>query len=133
MPELTPDTTAWLLAFLAFAFVALLAIAAQSAVQHASRPRMRLLVEARVKGARGALAMLADDSPMPTMLLFLLIVGTGGAAASLAVAVTSTTRYPTWEALLIALAVGALVLVLAVLTRAVAASRPEATALALGR
>jgi CBS domain containing-hemolysin-like protein len=133
MPELTPDTSGWLVAFLIFALVALLAIAAQAAIQHASRPRLRLLVEARVKGARGALAMLADHSPMPTLLLFLLIVGIGGASASLAAAVTTNTLSPTWEAIAIAVAVGAIVLLLAVVTRAVAASRPEMTALALGR
>jgi CBS domain containing-hemolysin-like protein len=132
MPELTVNTGGWLLAFILFAFIALLAVAAQAAIQHASRPRMRLLVEAEVKGARGALAMLADSSPMPTMLLLLLIVGIGGAAASLAVAVTSDTLYPTWEAMLIALGVGATVLLLAVVIRAVAAARPEMTALALG-
>jgi putative hemolysin len=133
MPELTPDTSGWLVAFLIFALVALLAIAAQAAIQHASRPRLRLLVEARVKGARGALAMLADHSPMPTLLLFLLIVGIGGASASLAAVVTTNTLSPTWEAIAIAVAVGAIVLLLAVVTRAVAASRPEMTALALGR
>jgi putative hemolysin len=133
MPELTSDTSGWLVAFLIFALVGLLAIAAQAAIQHASRPRLRLLVEARVKGARGALAMLADHSPMPTLLLFLLIVGIGGAAASLAAAVTTNTLSPTWEAIAIAVAVGAIVLLLAVVTRAVAASRPEMTALALGR
>lgn len=133
MPEIGSDPSGWLFASLLFALVALLAVAAQAAIQHASRPRMRLLVEARVKGARGALAMLADHSPMPTMLLFLLIVGIGGAAASLAVAVTSNALYPSWEALIIALLVGAGVLLLAIVTRAVAASRPETTALALGR
>jgi CBS domain containing-hemolysin-like protein len=133
MPDLTPNPWGWLLAFAVLALVALLAIAAQAAVEHASRPRMRLLVEGRVKGARGALAMLADDSPMPTMLLFLQIVGIGGAAASLVVAVLSSTLYPTWEVIAIALGAGLVVLLLAILTRAVAASRPEATALALGR
>ena len=133
MPELPADTWVWLVAFGLFGVVSHLAIAAQAAIQHASRPRMRLLVEGRIKGARGALAMLADDSPMPTMLLFLLIVGIGGAAASLAVAVTTNTLYPTWEAVLIAVFVGALMVILAVVTRAIAASRPEITALALGR
>src|SRR5688500_6998022 len=133
MPDRTPDTLGWLLACLLFAILALLAVAAQAAIQHASRPRMRLLVEARVKGARGALAMLADDSPMPTMLLFLLIVGIGGAAASLAVAVTASALSPSWDGLLISIGVGALLVLLAILTRAVAASRPEVTALALGR
>jgi CBS domain containing-hemolysin-like protein len=133
MPDPAPDTSGWLVAFLLFAFVALLAVAAQASIQHASRPRLRLLVEARIKGARGALAMLADNSPMPTMLLFLLIVGIGGAAASLAVVVTSNTLYPTWEAILSAIAGGGVVVLLAVVTRAIAASRPETTALALGR
>jgi CBS domain containing-hemolysin-like protein len=133
MPDLTPDTAAWLVAFFVFALLALLAVAAQAATQHASRPRMRLLVEARVKGARSALAFLDDHSPMPTLLLFLLIVGIGGAAASLAVAVTSNALYPSWEAIITALLVGALMVLLAVVTRSVAASRPETTALALGR
>jgi hypothetical protein len=62
MPDLTPDTSAWLLAFFVFALLGLLAVAAQAAIQHASRPRMRLLVEARIKGARGALAMLAGSA-----------------------------------------------------------------------
>ena len=133
MPEPTPDPAGWLLAFILFALIALLAVAAQAAIQHASRPRMRLLVEAKVKGARGALAMLADDSPMPTLLLVLLIVGIGGAAAALAVTMTVSSLFPSWEALLIAVGGGAVVVLLAVVTRSVAASRPETTALALGR
>ena len=133
MSDLTPDLSPWLLAFFLFAALALLAIAAQAAIQHASRPRLRLLVEARVRGARGALAMLSDSSPMPTLLLFLLIVGLGGAAASLAAAVIANTRSPSWEGVAVALGVGAIVVLLAVVTRAIAASRPETTALALGR
>ena len=83
MPELSPYSWAWLLAFGLFALISLLAIAAQTAHQLASRPRLRLLVEARVKGARGALAMLSESSPTPTLLLLLLIAGIGGAAGSL--------------------------------------------------
>lgn len=133
MPELSSHSWAWLVAFGLFSLVALLAVAAQAAYQLASRPRLRLLVEARVKGARGALAMLSEASHTPTLLLLLLVVGIGGAAGSLVIAVTVGTLLPTWEALAIAAAGGIAVLVLAVVTHAVAASRPEVTAVALGR
>jgi putative hemolysin len=133
MPDLTPETAAWLLAFLLFALLSLVAVAAQATIQYASRPRLRLLVEGRVKGAGSALGMLAENSPIPTLLLLLLIFGIGGAAASLAVAMTWTAVYPTWEAMLTILGVGAAMLVLAVVIRAVVAARPETTALALGR
>jgi CBS domain containing-hemolysin-like protein len=133
MPDLSPETSAWLLAFFLFALLALVAVAAQAAIQHASRPRLRLLVEARVQGAGSALAMLADNSPIPTLLLLLLVFGIGGAAASLAVAVTSAAVSASWEAILTILGVGAAVLLLAVVIRGVVAARPETTALAIGR
>ena len=133
MRDLTPGAGIWLLVFGLFALLALLAIAGQAALQHASRPRLRLLVEARVKGARGALAMLADTSPTPTLLLSLLIVGIGGAAVSLAAVVATSGEPEPWEAIVIVIAGGIAMLLLAVITRAVAASRPEHTALALGR
>src|SRR4051794_28272051 len=96
MLDLTADFWMWLLAFGLFALLALLGIAGQAALQHASRPRLRLLAEAGVKGARGALAMLADSSPTPTLLLSLLIVGIGGAAISLAAAITAGGRQEPW-------------------------------------
>jgi CBS domain containing-hemolysin-like protein len=133
MRELTPEAWAWLLGFGLCTLLALLAIAGQAALQHASRPRLRLLVDARVKGARGALAMLADDSPTPTLLLILLLVGTGGAASSLIAAALSGGEAAPLEALLIAVLGGMVMVLLAVATRAIAASRPELTALALGR
>jgi CBS domain containing-hemolysin-like protein len=133
MRELTPETWSWLLLFGLCTLLALLGIAGQAALQHASRPRLRLLKEARVKGARGALKMLDDESPTPTLLLMLLIVGTGGAAASLiAAALTSESTAP-WEAVTVSIAGGAAMVVLAVATRAIAAARPEYAALALGR
>jgi len=133
MGEITRESWAWLLTFGLCTLVALLGIAGQAAVQYASRPRLRLLVEARIRGARGALAMLADSSPTPTLLLVLLIVGTGGAAASLVAAVVASSPAPTWQAVLIGVGGGLAIVVLAVMTKAVAASRPENTALALGR
>jgi putative hemolysin len=133
VPDLTPVTLGWLLAFVVFMLVSLLAIAAQAALQHASRPRLRMLAEGRIKGAAGALAMLDDESPTPTLLLFLLLVGVGGAASTLAVAVATTGQYHPWEAGIIAATAGAAVLVLAVVVRALAAARPEVTALMLGR
>src|SRR4051812_1398035 len=96
MGDLPPETWGWLLGFALCTLLALLGIAGQSALWHASRPRLRLLVEARVKGARGALAMLADDSPTPTLLLILLIVGTGGAASCLIAAVHSSGPTSPW-------------------------------------
>ena len=89
LPDLAPEAWAWLLAFGLLSALALVAIAAQTALQHTSRPRLRLLAEGRVKGAKSALAMLEDDSPTPTLLLFLQIVGAGGGAASLLAAVNS--------------------------------------------
>ena len=77
LPDLPAEAWTWLLAFGLLSALALLAIAAQSALQHASRPRLRLLAEGRVKRATSALKMLEDDSPIPTLLLFLLIVGVG--------------------------------------------------------
>ncbi len=133
LPDLTPVTLGWLTAFGAFTLVSLLAISAQAALQHASRPRLRMLAEGRVKGAAGALAMLDDDSPTPTLLLFLLLVGIGGAATTLSVAVATTGQYYPWEAGIIAAVTGAVVLVLAVVVRALAAARPEVTAVVLGR
>jgi putative hemolysin len=133
MSELTLDLSAWLLAFLVFALLALLAVAAQAAIQNASRPRLRLLAEGRFKGARSALAMLEDDSPMPTILLLLTVVGIGGSAASLVAAGIASARYASWAGILIDIAVGVVVLVLAVVVRAVAAARPETAALMLGR
>src|SRR3954454_4455248 len=107
MRELSPEAWRRLLAFGVCTLLALLAIAGQAALQHASRPRLRLLVEARVKGARGALKMLADDSPTPTRLLILLLVGTGGAASSLIAAALSGGPAPAVEAVLIAVLGGA--------------------------
>jgi putative hemolysin len=133
MGELSPEAWGWLVGFGVCTLLALLAIAGQAALQHASRPRLRVLVDARVKGARGALAMLADDSPTPTLLLILLIVGTGGAASSLIAAAWSGGSAAPLEALLIAVLGGAAMVLLAVVTRAIAAARPEHTALALGR
>jgi CBS domain containing-hemolysin-like protein len=133
MSELTPDLSPWLLACFLFAGLALLAVAAQAAIQHASRPRLRLLAEGRFKGARSALAMLEDNSPMPTVLLLLLIVVIGGAAASLVAAVIASARYQSWAGVLIDIAVGIVVLLLAVVVRAMAAARPELAALILGR
>jgi magnesium and cobalt exporter, CNNM family len=133
MSDLTPDLSPWLLAFFLFAVLALLAIAAQAAIQHASRPRLRLLAEGRFKGARSALAMLEDNSPMPTVLLLLTIVGIGGAAASLVAAGIASARYQSWAGVLIDIAVGIVVLLLAVVVRAMAAARPELAALMLGR
>ena len=133
MGDLTPETWGWLLGFAFSTLLALLGIAGQAALWHASRPRLRLLVEARIKGARGALAMLADDSPTPTLLLILLIVGTGGAASCLLSAVLSSGSAAPWEAVTIAVVGGVAMVVLAVITRAIAAARPEHTALALGR
>jgi CBS domain containing-hemolysin-like protein len=133
MRDLNPGAGVWLLVFGLFALLALLAIAGQAALQHASRPRLRLLVEARVKGARGALAMLDDTSPTPTLLLSLLIVGIGGAAVSLAAVIATAGESEPWEAMTIVIAGGVAMLLLSVITRAVAASRPEHTALALGR
>jgi CBS domain containing-hemolysin-like protein len=133
MRELTPEAWSWLLLFGLCTLLALLGIAGQATLQHASRPRLRLLKEARVKGARSALAMLADDSPTPTLLLMLLIVGTGGAAASLLAAALSSESAAPWDALIIAVLGGAAMVVLAVATRAIAAARPEHAALALGR
>jgi CBS domain containing-hemolysin-like protein len=133
MPELSLDAWGWLLAFGLFSLIALLAIAAQAALQHASRPRLRVLADAKVRGARGALAMLADDSPTPTLLLCLLFVGIGCGAASLLAAVTATGQLAPWAVAAIVAGAGVAMLVLAVVTRALAASRPEVTALALGR
>src|SRR4051794_27679424 len=133
MRELTPESWGWLLGFGLCTLLALLSVAGQAALLHASRPRLRLLVEARVKGARGALAMLADDSPTPTLLLLLLIVGTGGAASSLVAAALSNGPAAPVEAVMIAVGGGMAMVVLAVVTRAIAAARPEHTALALGR
>jgi CBS domain containing-hemolysin-like protein len=133
MSDLTPDLSPWLLAFFLFAVLALLAIAAQAAIQHASRPRLRLLAEGRFKGARSALALLDDTSPMPTVLLLLTVVGIGGAAASLMAAGIASARYQSWAGVLIDIAVGIVVLLLAVVVRAMAAARPELAALMLGR
>ena len=132
LPDLAPEAWAWLLAFGLLSTLALVAIAAQTALQHTSRPRLRLLAEGRVKGAKSALAMLEDDSPTPTLLLFLQIVGAGGGAASLLAAVNSDRQLPHWEMLLIVLLAGATMIVLAVLTHGIAAARPETTTLALG-
>ncbi|MFN8635911.1 MAG: hemolysin family protein [Chloroflexota bacterium] len=133
MIDLSPDSWWWLLAALLFAALALVAIAGQASLQHASRPRLRLLADARVKGARGALKMLADSSPAPTLLLFLVIVGVGGAAAALVAAVSSTARPELWEVVCIAVLAAAVMVALAVTVRAISAARPEAAALALGR
>jgi putative hemolysin len=132
LPDLALEAWAWLLAFGLLSALALLAIAAQTALHYTSRPRLRLLAEARVKGAQSALAMLEDTSPTPTLLLFLQIVGAGGGAASLLAAVTTGNLLPHWEMLLIVLVAGAIMIVLAVLTHGVAAARPESTTLALG-
>jgi putative hemolysin len=133
MSDLTLDLSPWLLAFLLFAVLALLAIAAQAAIQHASRPRLRLLAEGRFKGAHSALALVDDTSPMPTVLLLLTIIGIGGAAASLVAAGIASARYQSWAGVLIDIAVGIVVLLLAVVVRAMAAARPETAALLLGR
>jgi len=77
--------------------------------------------------------MLAEGSPVPTLLMMLIIVGMGGAAASLVAAVFPRGNAESWQAVLVAVGGGAAVVVLAVITRAIAASRPEQTALALGR
>ena len=132
LPDLAPEAWGWLLAFGLLSALALLAIAAQTALQYTSRPRLRLLAEGRVKGARSALTMLEDDSPTPTLLLFLQIVGAGGGAASLLAAVNSGGQLPDWEMLLIVLIAGAAMVLLAVLTHGIAAARPESTILALG-
>jgi len=133
LPDLTPATVGWLLAFGAFTLVSLLAIAAQTALQYASRPRLRMLAEGRVTGARGALALLKEDSPTPTLLLCLLLIGIGGAATTLATAITLTSQLLPWEVALIATGAGGAVLMMAVAIRALAAARPEVTALVLGR
>lgn len=132
LPELAPEAWAWLLAFGLLSALALLAIAAQTGLHYASRPRLRLLAEGRVKRAKSVLAMLEDDSPTPTLLLTLQIVGVGGGAASLLAAVTTGGLLPHWETSLIVLVAGSAMVVVAVLTHGVAAARPESTALALG-
>src|SRR3954470_21299092 len=102
MDDPSPETWGWLLGFGLCALVALLGIAGQAALQHASRPRLRLLADGRVRGARSALAMLADGSPVPTLLLVLVIVGMGGAAASLVTALLPRANAESWQAVLIA-------------------------------
>jgi putative hemolysin len=133
VPDLSPAALGWLFAFALFTLVTLLAIAAQTALQHASRPRLRMLAEGRVAGANRALTMMDDSSPTPTLLLFLMLLGISGTTATVIAAVTTTGQFHPWEAGTIAVIAGATVLILAVVARALAAARPEVTALILGR
>lgn len=131
--ERTLELSIWLLASGLFAALGLLAIAAQTALDSASRPRLRMLADARVKGARSAVKMLEDDSPTPTLLLMLGVVGIGGAAVSLLGAtMTAWTLSPT-EGIVPVAAAGAVLLMLAAICRGIAVANPERATLWIGR
>ncbi|MGE3273167.1 MAG: hemolysin family protein [Chloroflexota bacterium] len=132
LPDLVLEAWAWLLLFVLSSLLTLLAITAQTALGMSSRPRLRLLAEGRVKGAQSALKMLEEDSPTPTLLLLLLFLGIGGGAASLTATVTNGSLLQPWEQALIVFSGGVTLVVLSIITRSIAAARPEAMTVALG-
>ncbi|MCC7372320.1 MAG: HlyC/CorC family transporter [Chloroflexi bacterium] len=131
--ERTLEVWIWFAATGLFTVLGLLAVAAQTALQAASRTRMRMLADVRVKGARSALKMLDDGSPTPTVLLILGVIGIGGTAVSMLGTVTTAWELAFPEAVVVAGIAGAVLVLVAVLCRGAAVASPERTLLLLGR
>src|SRR4051794_3055412 len=117
MVDLGPAAWVWLVVSAMLTLLALLAVAGQTALQYASRPRMRLLADAGVQGSRRVLRMLDDNSPMPSLMLVFLILGLSGSAVSLLAGLLSSPRMDVWEVTMVVVAAGIALLVLSALTR----------------
>src|SRR6266540_663670 len=133
MVDVEPASTAWLIGYLLLSLTAAVAVAAQGAVQHASRPRLRVLAEGGLTAAKPALQVLEEGSRVPTLLVVVILLTTGAAATCLVMATIPLDRLA-WWAPAAAILIGALVhLVLCAVGRGIAIARPEATAIRLVR
>src|SRR4051812_6048562 len=131
MPDLEPASTAWLIAYLLFSLVATVAVAAQAALQHASRPRLRLLAEGGLIAAKPVVQVLEEGSRVPTLLVVVIMLATGAAATCVVAAAVTIAPFQPGVAAGIVAAGALLHLVLTAVGRGIALARPESTAVAL--
>jgi CBS domain containing-hemolysin-like protein len=132
MLDVDPASTSWLTAYLLLSLLATLAVTAQAALQHASRPRLRLLVDGGLEAAKPALRVLDESSRFPTLLIVLMLLSTGAAGTALVLG-SLPLADPPWAPPVAILAGAVLHFVLCAIGRGIGVARPEITAINLTR
>jgi len=129
------DTTAslWFALLAICGVVTVVSITAQTALQHASRARLRLCEDGGIDAASIVLRMTEEGARTPTLILMMLLLGTGGATVAMVmVALTAFAATPWAEVAFVVITVVVLLLLWAI-GRGIALARPEITAMALAR
>jgi putative hemolysin len=133
MVDLEPDSTTWLIGYLLLSLLATVAVAVQAALQHASRPRLRLLIEGGMADAKPALLVLEEGSRVPALLIVLMLLSTGAAATCLVLGALAEGHILPLTTPAIIVGGALLHFVLCAAGRGVAIARPETTAITLVR
>src|SRR5947207_15801851 len=88
----------WLTLLVVCAVVAIVGVTAQAALQHASRARLRLCADGGLTSAHWVLRMLEEGARTPTLVLVMVLLGTGGVVACLLVVGLVTSSVAAWQA-----------------------------------
>jgi CBS domain containing-hemolysin-like protein len=133
MVELDATAALWLALLTLSAVLTIIAVTAQAALIHSSRARLRLCADGGLKSAEWVLRMLEEGARTPSLILVMVLVGTGGAIASmLAISLLALPTLPWVAGGFIAVSV-VLLLLLCAVGRGIAMARPEMTAMGLAR